>query len=63
MYLNFYQKKIGLKAQTPDERVYKAGNFWQILGFFHFISHLYSELSFLEKLLHEYVEQTPYYRF
>jgi hypothetical protein len=52
------------KSPDFDERVYNAGNFLQILAiFFHFLPQLYSDLSFLVKLLVEYVEQTPYYRY
>jgi hypothetical protein len=64
MYLNLYQKKNWSKSPDSDERVYRAGIFLQILGFFiNFLPQLYSDLSFLAKLLLEYIEQTPYYRY
>jgi hypothetical protein len=34
MYLNFYQMKIGLKAQTPTNESTEQEIFLQILGFF-----------------------------
>jgi hypothetical protein len=38
MYLNFYQKKIGLKAQTPTNESTKEENFCKYLVFFSFSS-------------------------
>jgi hypothetical protein len=64
MYLNFYQKKTGLKTQTPTNDSTKQEIFCKsLVFFFHFLPQLYSDLSFLAKLLLEYVEQTPYYRY
>jgi hypothetical protein len=51
------------KSPDTEEQVYKAGHFGKSLVFFHFLPRLYSDLSSLEKLLLEYVEQTPYYRY
>jgi hypothetical protein len=64
MYLNFYQKKIGLKAQTPTNESTKQEIFFaNPWFFFHSLPQLYSDLSFLAKFLLEYVERTPYYRY
>jgi hypothetical protein len=51
------------KSPDSDERVYRAGNFLKILGFFHFLPQIYSDLSFLAKLLLGYVEQILNQRF
>jgi hypothetical protein len=52
------------KSPDFDERVYKTGNFLQILAFFfHFLPQLYSDLSFLANILLEYVEKILYYRY
>jgi hypothetical protein len=57
MYLNFYKKKIGLKAQTPTNESTKQEIFCKSLAFFyHFLPQLYSDFSFLAKLLLKYVE-------
>jgi hypothetical protein len=57
MYVNFYQKKIGLKAQTPANESTMQEFFLQILGFFfHFLPQLNSDFSFLSKLFLKYVE-------
>jgi hypothetical protein len=47
MYVSqLLSKENWSKSPYPDERVYKAGNFLQILGFFfHFLPQLYSDLS------------------
>jgi hypothetical protein len=64
MYVSQLLSKVyWSKNPDSDEQVYKAGFFLQILGlFFHFLTQLYSDLSFLAKLLLEYVEQALYYR-
>jgi hypothetical protein len=54
IYLNFYQKKIDLKAQTPTNESTKQDIFCKSLVFFSFSPQLYSDLSFLAKLLIEY---------
>jgi hypothetical protein len=65
MYVSqLLSKEIWSKSPEPDERVYKAGNFLQILDFFyHFLPQFYFDLSFVAKLLLEYVQQTLFYRY
>jgi hypothetical protein len=51
------------KSPDSNERVYREGFFFaNPWFFFNFLPQLYSDISFLAKLLLEYVEQTPYYR-
>jgi hypothetical protein len=59
MYLNFNQKKIGLKAQTPTNQCTKQEIFCKFLVYFHSLPQLFSDLSFLAKLLLEYVVTNP----
>jgi hypothetical protein len=54
----FIIKENWSKNPDSDERIYKAGNFLQIL-FFHFLPQLYSDWSFLAKVLLKYVEKNP----
>jgi hypothetical protein len=65
MYVSqLLSKENWSKSPDSDKRAYRAGNFLQILGFLiNFLPHIYSDLSFLAKLLLKYVEQNSYYRY